>query len=58
MDEYGLLKYIRSNYDTAITQRPIVSPGDVMEKGTPIADGLATDNGELALANVLVAFVP
>ncbi|HOP82119.1 MAG TPA: DNA-directed RNA polymerase subunit beta [Fervidobacterium sp.] len=59
LDEYGLLKYIRSNQDTAITQRPIVSPGDVVKKGTPIADGPATDNGELALGkNVLVAFVP
>jgi len=32
LDEYGLLKYIRSNQDTAITQRPIVSPGDVVKR--------------------------
>ncbi|MGC8955819.1 MAG: DNA-directed RNA polymerase subunit beta [Fervidobacterium sp.] len=59
VDEYALLKYVRSNQDTCISQRPIVNAGDFVKKGTPIADGPATDNGELALGkNVLVAFLP
>jgi len=59
VDEYQLLKYVRSNQDTCINQRPIVNVGDRVKKGMPIADGPATDNGELALGkNVLVAFLP
>ena len=60
IDEYTLLKYVRSNQDTSITQKkPIVNVGDFVKKGSPIADGPATDNGELALGkNVLVAFLP
>jgi DNA-directed RNA polymerase subunit beta len=59
LDEYTLLKYVRSNQDTCINQKPIVNVGDFVKKGTPIADGPATDNGELALGkNVLVAFLP
>lgn len=59
LDEYHLLKYVRSNQDTCINQRPIVDEGEFVRKGTPIADGPATDNGELALGrNVLVAFLP
>ncbi len=59
VDVYRLKKYIRSNQNTCINQRPIVSRGDRVEAGQIIADGPATDNGELALGkNVLVAFLP
>ncbi|HEW92416.1 MAG TPA: DNA-directed RNA polymerase subunit beta, partial [Thermotogaceae bacterium] len=59
IDEYTLLKFIRSNQDTCINQRPIVNVGDFVRKGEPIADGPATDMGELALGkNILVAFMP
>jgi len=58
-DEYLLYKFIRTNQDTTINQRPIVSEGEIVEKGTPIADGPSTDMGELALGkNALVAFMP
>ena len=58
-DEYTLKKYVRSNQNTCINQRPIVRKGDRVEAGDIIADGPATDNGELALGqNVLVAFLP
>ena len=58
-DEYYLKKYMRSNQNTCINQRPIVRKGDKIEAGDIIADGPATDNGELALGrDVLCAFVP
>ncbi len=58
-DEYVLKKYIRSNQNTCINQKPIVKQGDRVKAGDIIADGPATDNGELALGrNVLVAFLP
>ena len=58
-DVYVLKKYTRSNQNTCINQRPIVSRGDKVSAGDIIADGPATDNGELALGrNVLVAFMP
>ena len=46
---YNLLKFQRSNQNTSINQRPLVMVGDRVEKGDVIADGPATDNGELAL---------
>ncbi|MFP4190620.1 MAG: DNA-directed RNA polymerase subunit beta [Candidatus Hydrogenedentota bacterium] len=59
VDEYRLKKYVRSNQNTCINQRPIVDRGDKVEAGTILADGPATDHGELALGqNVLVAFMP
>ncbi len=59
VDVYNLLKFQRSNQNTSINQRPLVMVGDRVEKGDVIADGPATDNGELALGkNVLVAFMP
>jgi DNA-directed RNA polymerase subunit beta len=59
VDIYTLLKFKRSNQNTCITQKPIVSKGDPVLKGQVIADGPATQNGELALGqNVLVAFMP
>ncbi len=58
-DTYQLKKYGRSNQNTCINQKPIVSKGDKVEAGQVIADGPATDRGELALGrNVLVAFLP
>ena len=59
IDEYPLLKYQRTNNDTCNHQRPIVEVGTKVEKGTVLADGPATFNGELALGrNILVGFVP
>ncbi|MCC6931997.1 MAG: DNA-directed RNA polymerase subunit beta [Deltaproteobacteria bacterium] len=59
VDIYKLVKYQRSNQNTCINQRPIVTPGDVVLAGEVIADGQATEMGELALGrNVLVAFMP
>ena len=59
VDVYNLLKFQRSNQNTAINQRPLVRVGDRVETGDVIADGPATDQGELALGkNVLVAFMP
>ncbi|MDI3339794.1 MAG: DNA-directed RNA polymerase subunit beta [Sphaerobacter sp.] len=55
---YRLQKFIRSNQDTCINQRPIVNKGDRIEAGQIIADSSSTDNGELALGqNVLTAFM-
>ena len=59
VDIYNLLKYQRSNQNTCINQKPLVSVGDHVNMGDVIADGPATDLGELALGrNVLVAFMP
>jgi len=56
-DTYKLSKYQRSNQSTCINQRPIVSMGEEIKAGDIIADGPATDNGELALGkNVLIGF--
>ena len=59
IDIYNLLKFQRSNQNTCINQRPLVNVGDKVKKNQIIADGPATDLGELALGrNVLVAFMP
>ena len=59
LEEYPLLKYQRTNNDTCNHQRPTVEVGERVEKGTVIADGPATFNGELSLGrNLLVGFVP
>ena len=56
--KYHLLKFLRSNQGTCINQRPIVETGEQVTKGMIIADGPATDNGEIALGrNVLVGFM-
>jgi DNA-directed RNA polymerase subunit beta len=56
---YELQKYQRSNQDTCLNQRPIVFPGDQVKAGQVLADGSATEGGELALGqNVLVAYMP
>ncbi len=57
-DVYRLQKFVRSNQGTCINQKPIVSKGDRVKAGEPIADGPSTDHGELALGrNILVAFM-
>ncbi|MDD3029496.1 MAG: DNA-directed RNA polymerase subunit beta [Alphaproteobacteria bacterium] len=59
VDIYNLLKFQRSNQSTCITQKPLVRVGDRIAKGEIIADGPATEMGELALGrNVLCAFMP
>src|SRR5215472_9645451 len=59
VDIYNLVKYQRSNQNTCLNQKPIVRKGDRVQKGDVIADGPATETGELALgANVVVAFMP
>ena len=59
VDIYNLLKYQRSNQSTCLNQKPIVKKGDKVKRGEVIADGAATETGELALGqNVLVAFMP
>jgi DNA-directed RNA polymerase subunit beta len=58
LDEYHLQKFIRSNQNTCVNQKPIVRQGDKVKEGQIIADGPATNQGELALGkNVLVAFM-
>jgi DNA-directed RNA polymerase subunit beta len=56
---YRLKKFERSNAGTCINQRPVVRLGDKVKRGDVLADGSATEKGELALGrNVLVAFLP
>ena len=58
-DRYKLKKFWRTNQDTAINQRPIVSVGQKVKEGQVLADGAGTDMGALALGrNVTVAFMP
>jgi len=57
--EYKLTKFLRTNQDTCINQKPVVHEGYRFKKGEVLADGCATEIGELALGrNVLVAFMP
>ena len=59
VDIYNLVKYTRSNQNTCMNQRPLVSPGDRIVAGDFLADGSSTDMGELALGqNMRVAFMP
>ena len=59
VDIYTLLKFERSNQNTCINQKPVVTVGQRVKKNQVIADGPATHHGELALGqNVLVAFMP
>jgi len=56
---YPLRKFMRSNAGTCINQKPIVKAGQKIKKGTVLADGPNTEDGELAIGrNVLVAFMP
>ena len=55
---YKLTKFARSNAATCINQRPLVSAGEKVKKGDVIADGPATDHGEIALGrNILIGFM-
>ena len=59
VDIYNLIKYTRSNQNTCVNQRPIVSLGDKIEKNDILADGPSIDLGELSLGqNVRIAFMP
>jgi DNA-directed RNA polymerase subunit beta len=59
VDGYNLVNFLRSNQATAITQKPLVHPGQYVRKGEPLADGPCTSEGHLALGrNILVAFMP
>ncbi|MBD0361229.1 MAG: DNA-directed RNA polymerase subunit beta [Coleofasciculus sp. C3-bin4] len=56
---YEIQKYQRSNQDTCLNQRPLVYEGDEVLAGQVMADGSATEGGELALGqNILVAYMP
>lgn len=56
---YHLTKFYRTNQDTCINQKPLVKEGQRVKKGDVLADGHATENGELALGkNILVAYMP
>jgi DNA-directed RNA polymerase subunit beta len=56
---HQLIKYLRSNQDTCMNQRPIVREGTVVKRGDVLADGASTQLGELALGrNILVAYMP
>ncbi len=57
--EYNLIKFRRTNQDTCVNLKPIVSKGERVAKGQVLCDGFATHNGELALGrNLMVAFMP
>jgi len=59
VDIHKLKKYVRSNQNTCMNQKPIVHRGELVAKGQVIADGPATEMGELALGqNIMVAFMP
>ena len=59
IEVHTLNKYLRSNQDTCINHIPIVKVGDRVKKGSIIADGQATKNGQLSLGqNLLIAFMP
>lgn len=59
IDHYEVLKFKRSNQSTCVNQKPIVFKGDHVKAGQVLADGPATDKGELALGhNVIVAYMP
>jgi len=56
---YALIKFRRTNQDTCVNLKPIVSVGQKVKKGTVLCEGFGTQNGELALGkNLLVAFMP
>ena len=57
-DTYPLMKFVRTNQGTCISQHPIVSKGERVESGQVLADSSATEYGELALGqNVICAFM-
>ena len=57
-DVYELIKFKKTNQGTCFNQRPVVRRGERIEKGQVIADGPATDNGEISLGkNALIGFM-
>ena len=59
VDIYNLTKYVRSNQNTCINQKPLVRQGDTVSRGDVLADGPSVDLGELALGqNMRIAFMP
>ncbi len=59
LHSYPMIKYLRSNQDTCLNHRPIVRAGESVDAGQVIADGAASQQGELALGrNIMVAFMP
>ena len=58
VQDFEVVKFLRSNQGTCINQRPIVSRGQRVKKGEVLADGPATENGEIALGkNALIGFM-
>ena len=58
IDDYQIIKFMRSNQSTCINQVPVVSVGERVEEGSVIADGPAIKNGEISLGkNALIGFV-
>ena len=58
LHKYKLIKFTRSNQGSCINQKPIVSEGEKVKKGTIIADGPSTNNGEISLGrNILIGFM-
>ncbi len=58
IDEYSLIKFLRSNHGTCINQKPIVSVGEEITEGQVLADGPATSGGEISLGrNALIGFM-
>ena len=58
IDDFKLMKFIRSNQGTCVNQVPVVSEGQRIEKGEVLADGPATSNGEISLGkNALIGFM-
>jgi DNA-directed RNA polymerase subunit beta len=59
LKSYRLKKFVRTNQDTCINQKPSVRKGEAVKAGDVLADGCSTEHGELALGrNVMVAFMP
>ncbi len=57
-DQYDLIKFVKTNQESCINQKPIVKKGQKVKKGETIADGYSTNGGELALGkNMLIAFM-
>ncbi|MGI6256008.1 MAG: DNA-directed RNA polymerase subunit beta [Acutalibacter sp.] len=58
IDDYQIIKFMRSNQSTCINQVPVVSVGERVEEGSVIADGPAIKNGEISLGkNALIGFM-
>ena len=59
VDRFKLIKYKRSNQNTCINQRPLITAGQRVKKDQALADGPSTSQGEIALGrNILIGFLP